>query len=36
MEEPVKYAKRNTVQVYMDLHLKGRASQAMMALTLMI
>ena len=35
-EEPVRYANRNTLQVYMDLHLKGRASQAMMALTLMI
>ena len=35
-EEPVRCANRNTLQVYMDLHLKGRASQAMMALTLMI
>ena len=35
-EEPVRYANRNTLQVCMDLHLKGRASQAMMALTLMI
>ena len=35
-EEPVRYAKRNTLQVYMDSHLKGRANQAMMVLILMI
>ena len=35
-EEPVRYAKRNTLQVYMDLRLKRRANRAMMVLMLMI
>ena len=35
-EEPVRYAKRNTLQVYMDSHLNDRANQAMMVLILMI
>ena len=35
-EEPVRYAKRNTLQVYMDLHLKGRTNQTIMVLILMI
>ena len=33
-EEPVRYAKRNTLQVYMDSHLKGKANQAIMILIL--
>ena len=35
-EEPVRYAKRNTLQVYMDSHLKGSANQAIMVLIVMI
>ena len=35
-EEPVRYAKRNTLQVYMDLYLKRRANGATMVLMLMI
>ena len=35
-EELVRYAKRNTLQVYMDLHLKGRTNQTIMVLILMI
>ena len=35
-EEPVRYAKRNTLQVYMDLYLKRRATGATMVLMLMI
>ena len=35
-EEPVRYAKRNILQVYMNLHLKGSENQAMMVLILMI
>ena len=31
-EEPARYAKRNNLQVYMDLHLKGRTNQTMMVL----
>ena len=34
-EEPARYAKRNTPQVYMDLNLKRRANRAMMVLILM-
>ena len=35
-EEPVRYAKRNTLQVYMDLYLKRKANGATMVLMLMI
>ena len=35
-EELVRYAERNTLQVYMDLHLKGRTNQTIMVLILMI
>ena len=35
-EELVRYAKRNTLQVYMDLHLKGTTNQTIMVLILMI
>ena len=35
-EKLVRYAKRNTLQVYMDLHLKGRTNQTIMVLILMI
>ena len=35
-EEPVRFAKRITLQVYMDLCLKRRANRAMMVLMLMI
>ena len=35
-EEPVRYVKRNTVQVYMDSNLKGRVNQAIIVLILII
>ena len=35
-KEPVRYAKRNTLQVYMDLCLRRRGNRAMMVLMLMI
>ena len=35
-EEPVRYAKRKTLQVYRDSHVKERANQAMMVQILMI
>ena len=35
-QEPVRYAKKNTLQVYMDLCLKRRANRAMMVLILII
>ena len=35
-EQPARYAKRNTLQVYMDLRLKRTANQARMVLMLMI